>query len=98
MSGNFLEISWAGLTYLYVLPVLFIFVAVRIFAVYKQKRVAHLLSATTQAKVLINFSHVKNIIKCVCMFLGLIFLFLALLRPQWDKKEEIIEQEGRDLL
>lgn len=36
--------------------------------------------------------------KTILFFIGTIFLLLAVLRPQWDKKEDIVEQEGRDLL
>ena len=39
----------------------------------------------------------KNIIKMVLTFISVLFLLLALLRPQWNKKEEIVAQEGRDL-
>ena len=32
------------------------------------------------------------------MVLALFFLFIAMLRPQWNKKEQTVAQEGRDLL
>ena len=32
------------------------------------------------------------------LLIGIIFLLMTLLRPQWDKKEQKISQEGRDLL
>ena len=33
----------------------------------------------------------------VLRFISVLFLLLALLRPQWNKKEEIVAQEGRDI-
>ncbi len=42
-------------------------------------------------------SFARQLIKTMLMALALIFLSIALLRPQWGKKETIIHQEGRDL-
>jgi len=44
-----------------------------------------------------NFSRVRNIFKIILVVLGLTSLFLGLLRPQWNKREEVVAQEGRDL-
>lgn len=45
-----------------------------------------------------NASLVRQGIKLTLMLIGLLFIWLALLRPQWDQKETIVHQEGRDLL
>jgi Ca-activated chloride channel homolog len=45
-----------------------------------------------------NFSITIEKLKLFCMFGALLFLFLALLQPQWDKKDQFVDQEGRDLL
>jgi Ca-activated chloride channel homolog len=44
-----------------------------------------------------NVSPQKQVLKCILISVGVLFLCLALLRPQWDKSEETIVQEGRDL-
>lgn len=45
-----------------------------------------------------HFSGTKQRIKTICLCLSLFFLFIALLRPQWTKKDKSVVQEGRDLL
>jgi Ca-activated chloride channel family protein len=45
-----------------------------------------------------NFSFSKQTIKLFALCTALFFLFIALLQPQWEKKEKLISQEGRDLL
>lgn len=44
-----------------------------------------------------NVSPKKQLLKCIFFSVGFLFLCCALLRPQWDKSEETIVQEGRDL-
>ncbi len=45
-----------------------------------------------------NYSLFYKIIKMCCMIIALFFLLVALLRPQWDKKEQKVSQEGRDVM
>lgn len=45
-----------------------------------------------------HFSRTKQLLKTCCLSLSLILLFIALMQPQWGKKEQIIVQEGRDLI
>jgi Ca-activated chloride channel family protein len=56
-----------------------------------------MLAGAWASRLIKNFSFSKLIIKSVFITLGLIFICLALLRPQWDKKEESVMQEGRDV-
>lgn len=47
-----------------------------------------------------NYSNKKNIIKLILLITAIIFMFIALLRPQFDmgdKKQEFVKQKGRDL-
>ena len=91
-------ITWATFQNIVVLPVV---IMIFIFLLLKLKRIREavfLLSQSVRTKFLLkNISPVKQIIKIVLMTVGLVFLFLALLRPQWSKKEQIVAQEGRDL-
>ncbi len=45
-----------------------------------------------------HYSIVKKIIKSVLIFIGTTFLLAALLRPQWGKQEQMVAQEGRDVI
>ena len=44
-----------------------------------------------------HYSRFKLMIKMSVLCIGIIFIGIALLRPQWGEKEEVIEQEGREL-
>lgn len=48
--------------------------------------------------VLENASWIRRGIKYTLTLLGFIFLCIALLQPQWNKKEEQVLQQGRDIL
>jgi len=48
--------------------------------------------------VIHNYSYTKQIIKSILMLIGIIFILGAFLRPQWDKQEHMVTQEGRDLI
>jgi len=45
-----------------------------------------------------NYSLSRKIIKTVLIFLGITFILGAFLRPQWGKQEQMVAQEGRDLI
>lgn len=80
------------------LAVLFIvLVACLVYKNYKIRRAITLLAGTAWASVLVtHFSGFRTKAKIVVSSLGLLFLFIALLRPQ-GKAEEEVQQEGRDL-
>lgn len=77
------------------------FVLVLFLLIYRMLRVKHVyeeLAATKQARTFLRyFSMSKMIIKIILLAAATLSICLALLRPMWNKKEEIIEQEGRDL-
>ena len=57
-----------------------------------------LLNRTVAGKRFLKHASVpKYILKSLFLGIGLISLLIVLLRPQWDKKQEIVMQEGRDL-
>ncbi|MBM17479.1 MAG: hypothetical protein CL947_00240 [Epsilonproteobacteria bacterium] len=100
MIQNFDSIYWAGMSsWLYAIYIVFFVMfclCVKGFKFYKvlQKIVPHKIHAS----LLRNTSLLRYTIKSLLFLFGCIFLMVALLRPQWDKKEELVEQEGRDLL
>ncbi|MCK4265196.1 VWA domain-containing protein [Candidatus Babeliales bacterium] len=57
-----------------------------------------LVSAKQSSKVFPGFSLRNQRLKLFLKLLSLGVLFIALLRPQWGKKDQHIVQEGRDLL
>jgi len=42
--------------------------------------------------------HRNRLLKTIAYSFGLFFIFIALMQPQWHKKPQTVEQEGRDLL
>ncbi len=74
-------------------------VAVLLYATRKTVRSIGLLVAKQWQKTFFaGFSSGKAIVKAVLLGSGLLGMFLALLQPQWGKKEHKVEQEGRELL
>jgi Ca-activated chloride channel family protein len=96
---EFLGIYWAGLNRLFLLPLF----AITIFLFLKNYKktklvVSALVHSTNRKKIFLHFSPAKQSIKLLAYIAALFFLFIALLQPQWHKKEQVIQQEGRDLL
>ena len=66
---------------------------------YKSGRiVALLVCATRQKDVLKNYQLWRRVLKYGLFLLSFLFLTIALLRPQWNLKNQIVEQQGRDIL
>ena len=61
------------------------------------KNVEKLVAPQWEKRLLLYFSKTKTFIKLGLLIVGLTALFLALLQPQWGKKEQKVEQEGREL-
>jgi len=91
---------WAGLGSLKTVIILGIFAVICL--IFKTVKYYHALQRLASEKfrslVLKRGSQVIFMIKSTLFFIGIFCLLLAVLRPQWDKKEEVVEQEGRDLL
>lgn len=100
MMFLFQEIHWAGLDSLTsILVMLCLVSAILVYKGYKFSYIVNrIVSFNLRSQVLKNGSFVRYGCKTALYFTGFLFLMLALLRPQWDKKEEIVEQEGRDIL
>src|SRR5271154_1561603 len=94
----FAGVQWASMQNLIYLPVLFIVIVLLIYAVIRRQRIIAMLAASRWSDLLMHAaSPARAITKMILMIIGCCALFLALLQPQWDKKEEMVEQEGRDL-
>lgn len=96
MIMNIHEIHWESLynwwcLFFAVLAALFLMVR------YQKQRAAQQYLVGNHRQFLRNISLKKQLLKMVLMTVGVLFLCLALLRPQWNQSEETIMQEGRDL-
>ena len=92
-------IHWAHVDRIYymygLVPCLFMLVY-RLFLAHKQQKM--LVADRYVSFMLYNYSFIKKIIKNIILMIGILFLFGALLSPQWNKQEQVVMQEGRDLL
>lgn len=98
MKTELFTITWAALHNLALIPLVFVLMGAMYYRLVRTKQAVTLLAATEYAKqFVINFSSQRQIIKSVLKSGALFFLVVALLRPQWNTKEEFVMQEGRDL-
>lgn len=99
MSGNIFGIHWASLEnskYLLLLLPVLILLVVRLWKA--SQKITKFVHPDNMAKILVNFAQWKRYLKTILIFVASVFLLIALLQPQWDKKDEVVDQEGRDLL
>jgi len=90
------DISWGSLHNIVLLPIIIIGFFCLSYRYYKRQRAQSSLVGK-RIFLLKNVSPKKQIMRMLLMSIGMIFLFIALLRPQWNKSEETVTQEGRDL-
>jgi Ca-activated chloride channel homolog len=96
MITLFSNISW-GAAHNILWGPLFLYAIVLVFYHgYKQRNVWRLL-AQGHIILLRNVSYARQKIRIILCMTGIIALFLAFLRPQWNKLEEVVMQEGRDV-
>ncbi len=94
---------WFGITWgapHYIWTIILVFLAITFF-VYRQHSVRAVIGALGgkwQSLLVRNFHPIKQYCKFLLFTAGVLCIFFALLRPQWSKKELIIQQEGRDIL
>jgi len=98
MTTTLFGITW---TYTYLIIYLGLFltaVGIIVWRYRAHKQIIRLLSSHSHHKILLkNYSQSSFFIKPILYGTGLFFIFLTLLHPQWNKKEEAVMQEGRDL-
>ncbi|MCK4650583.1 VWA domain-containing protein [Candidatus Babeliales bacterium] len=95
---DFLGIYWAGAHRIIFSP----FFAFAIFIIIRnylktRTNIELLVHKDNEKSIFKNFSLKRQFFKTACMIVCIIMIFLALLQPQWDKKEVKVAQEGRDL-
>jgi Ca-activated chloride channel homolog len=98
MTQQLFGITVAAYEYIYLAPLLVCGLLMLLMRYRKRTRiVATLIDAPWITSFLLGYAPYKQIIKYVLYSISFLLLFVALLRPQWNKKEEIITEEGRDL-
>jgi Ca-activated chloride channel homolog len=94
-----LGIHWAGFDRVVFLP---IFLVLIFFIIRNYRRItraaAQLVHPAHRTMLFAHFSPRRQMLKAFLLGTSAIFIFLALLQPQWGKKEQVIAQEGRDVL
>lgn len=90
-------IIWAGTHHLWYISALIVATGILGYRFIRWYRVAPFLAGPHTRLVLLNFSLARRFWGTVLFFIGTLFLVLALFRPQWHKKEEVVHQQGRDL-
>jgi len=91
-----MSIHWASLNNLWCFVIAVIAILLLCIRYRKQRRAQELLVGT-HYEFLRNHSTKKQLLKNIFFSIGFLFLCVALLRPQWNKSEEVVMQEGRDL-
>lgn len=100
MNAHTFSIHWARLDLLIIVAIIGVIGALlAIYRLRKTDAMASLLSnSSSKKKLLLNYSYPVNVIKVVLFVTSIIFLGIALLRPQWHEVASPITHEGRDVL
>lgn len=70
-----------------------------VYKLIRRRSAIRMLAATSRAQAMImRYSSSRQIIKLLVSILGIILLGIAVMRPQWDRQEQMVEHQGRDLL
>ena len=98
MKKTLFGITWASFDNLWWAPAL-VAVGVLLFYWFKKRRavIKQLVAYQHQALLFSGYSTNRLIIKKMLYCFTFVFLFLALLQPQWGKTEQVVVQEGREL-
>lgn len=98
MKKELFGITWAAFQSIYFVPLLVGVIGLLYFSVTKKETwISKLVHKKWQTLLLKNYSQKTNRIKTGLLIVASLFIFLALLRPQWDDKEHSVAQEGREL-
>jgi len=93
-----MQLHWLSPTYIWTVPLLCVPIALLLYKVTMQFKMARMLVAPKYMGVLLkHFSYHKKIIKAVLFCVGLIALWIALARPAGNEQKELVGQQGRDL-
>lgn len=92
------HINWVSPEYFWLLPLILVSIVLVIYRMQLKQQAVALLAGKWSMQVIKNYNPRSHKLKSLLLSLGIIFLWISVLRPQWNKREETIAQEGRDLL
>ncbi len=92
-------IHWASIDNMFYLPLFVLFAVLAIKNYIRVKKSAAILVHPDHRNAIFkHFSPTKEFMKVTLLCSAIFIIFLALLQPQWGKRDEQVIQEGRDLL
>lgn len=99
MKKTILGIVWSSCqNFKIIIPLLISGMCIIWYGYRKKEKLINLLVKPVWRSLLIkHYSSLKSKVRLVLWFISLSMICAALLQPQWGKKEEKIEQEGREL-
>ncbi len=98
MKKTVFGITWAAAQNIYYLPLLIGVIGLIAYAFKKRSALVKALVAPKWLGIILkHYSAKRAVIKSFLISFACCFFFLALLKPQWDKKETVVQQEGREL-
>lgn len=94
------SIQWGNLSLLWLASVLAVVSgALFVYRLVRVKRTVSVLASTRLARTMLhNFSWRRVYVRLFLASAALLFLLLSLLRPQFHERDEMVKQQGRDLL
>lgn len=98
MKKELFGITFASFEHSYWAPA-FVIVVVCVYRLWKKRAllVKNLTAPLWSSTLIKHFSARKQIIKSCLLVVALCGFFIAVLQPQWGEREQVLEQEGREL-
>lgn len=98
MKKTLFNVTWASFQNWYVFGAVGAIVLVALYAFYKKRRLVNQLAKPQlRSVVLKHYSEFRIILRLFFWVIAFCTVACALLQPQWGKKEQTVEQEGREL-
>lgn len=98
MKKTFLNIVWASFHNWYVLTFVGFVAVIAWYTFYKKRALLNnLVHPKWRSLLLKNYSDVRSALRLVLWVFSFLMVASGLMQPQWGKKDQAIEQEGREL-
>lgn len=95
---NILGIHWAATHYIWLAPLMALIIALYFYRQYKMHQIIQHIAGRWHELTIKNYNPSRQRLKAFLFTLGISALCVALLRPQWKKRDDVVAQEGRDVL
>ncbi len=98
MAINVFGITWDSIESLIFFPLFLLLIGLLVVRYQRiNQQLKQLATPQWRDTLFRGYSPLRTKIKLVLWIVALLFVFLALLHPQWGKREEHVQQKGRDL-